>query len=120
MDKALKQVIWIGSSRKDISSFPSQAKRSIGQSLYAAQMGETDPAAKPLRGFRGVHVMEIVERYDSDTYRTVYITQLGNLIYVLHAFKKKSKRGIETPKKDIDLIKKRVNEAKEDYKRRQN
>ncbi len=120
MDKALKQVIWIGSSRKDISAFPSEAKRSIGQALYTAQMGDTDPATKPLKGFRGVQVMEIVERCDTDAYRTVYTAQLGNLIYVLHAFKKKSKRGIETPKKDIDLIKNRLSEAKEDYKSRQN
>jgi phage-related protein len=67
-------------------------------------MGETDPAAKPLKGFGGARVMEIIDRHDTNTYRAVYTVQFSNVIYVLHAFQKKSKSGIATPQKDIELI----------------
>jgi phage-related protein len=80
----------------------------------------TDPAAKPLKGFGGTRVMEIVERYRTDAYRAVYTAHFATAIYVLHVFQKKSKSGIATPKQDIDLIRKRFAEAQEDYKRRQN
>ncbi len=70
----------------------------MGHALYAAQCGETDPAAKLLQGFGGASVMEIVDRFDGDTYRTVYSTRLGGVLYVLHAFQKKARKGIATPK----------------------
>jgi phage-related protein len=92
----------------------------IGQALYTAQQGITDPAAKPLKGFVGTRVMEIVERYRADAYRAVYTTHFANAVYVLHVFQKKSKRGIATPKPDIDLIRTRLAEAQRDYKGRQN
>jgi phage-related protein len=88
--------------------------------LYTAQQGMTDPAAKPLKGFVGTRVMEIVERYRADAYRAIYTTHFANAVYVLHVFQKKSKRGIATPKPDIDLIKSRLAEAQRDYKGRQN
>ena len=81
-------------------------------------MGETDPAAKPLKGFGGTKVMEIVDRHDRNTYRAVYTAQFAGVIYVLHAFQKKSKRGIATPKKDIDLIQQRLAAAQQDYAER--
>jgi phage-related protein len=83
-------------------------------------MGETDPAAKPLKGFSGASVMEIIERYDANTYRAVYTVQFANVIYVLHAFQKKSKRGIATPKKDLDLIRRRLMEAQRLDRQRSN
>jgi phage-related protein len=92
----------------------------VGQALYAAQMGDTDPAAKPLKGFGGTRVMEIVERYDTNTYRAVYTAQFGGVIYVLHAFQKKSKQGIATPQKDIELIRHRLADAGRLDKKRQN
>ena len=117
---AIKPVIWIGSSRRDLRAMPDEARRGIGQALYTAQQGETDPAAKPLKGFGGARVMEIVERDRSGTYRAVYTAQLGDAIYVLHAFQKKSKRGIATPKPEIDLIRRRLADAERDYRERQN
>ena len=120
MTIATKPVIWIGSSRRDLRAMPEQVRRDIGQALYTAQQGETDPAAKPLKGFGGARVMELVERDRSGTYRAVYTVQFADAIYVLHAFQKKSKRGIATPKQEIDLIRRRLAEAEQDYRERQN
>jgi phage-related protein len=116
----LRPVIWIGSSRRDLRGLPQEVRRDIGQALYAAQQGFTDPAAKPLKGFGGARVIEIVERYRTDAYRAVYTVHFESAIYVLHVFQKKSKRGAATPKRDIDLIRKRLAEAEQDHKRRQN
>src|ERR1035441_5721600 len=91
MEGLLKPVIWVGSSRKDLRAFSRQVRADIGRALYAAQMGDTDPAAKPLKGFGGTRVMEIVDRHDTNTYRAVYTAQFAGIIYVLHAFQKKSK-----------------------------
>jgi phage-related protein len=99
---------------------PEEIRRDIGQALYAAQIGIRDPAAKPLKGFGGARVMEIIERYRTDAYRAVYTAHFADVIYVLHVFQKKSKRGVATPKQDIDLIRKRFAEAEQDYKQRQN
>jgi phage-related protein len=119
MDEAIKPVIWIGSALRDLRSLPEQVRRDIGQALYTAQKGETDPAAKPLKGFGGARVMEIVENDRGGTYRAVYTVQFGDAIYVLHVFQKKSKRGIATPKQDIDLIRRRLAEAERDFNQRQ-
>jgi phage-related protein len=83
-------------------------------------MGETDPAAKPLKGFSGARVMEIIDRYDTNTYRAVYTAQFSNVIYVLHVFQKKSKSGIATPQKDIELIRRRLAEAQRLNRQRSN
>jgi phage-related protein len=83
----------------------------MGFALYTAQCGETDPSAKPLKGFGGAGVMEIVARHDGDAFRAVYTARLGDTIYVLHAFQKKSRRGIATPKHELDLIKSRLADA---------
>jgi phage-related protein len=120
MSDTVKPVVWIGSSRRDLRAMPDQVRRDIGQALYTAQQGETDPAAKPLKGFGGARVMEIVERDPTGTYRAVYTAQFGDLVYVLHVFQKKSKRGIATPKQDVDLIRRRLAEAERDYRERQN
>jgi phage-related protein len=99
---------------------PPQIRKGISQALYTDQRGETDPAAKPLKGFGGTRVMEIVERDRSGTYRGVYTAQFGGLIYVLHVFQKKSKQGIATPRQDVDLIRSRLADAARDFKERQN
>jgi phage-related protein len=104
----------------DLKAFPKRVRSDIGQALYTAQMGETDPAAKPLKGFGGASVMEIVDRHDTNTYRAVYTVQFADVIYVLHAFQKKSKRGISTPQKDLDLIRGRLAEAQRLYRQRSN
>ena len=110
----MKPVIWIGSSRRDLREMPQQVRREIGQALYTTQQGATDPATKPLKGFGGARVMEIVERYRTDAYRAVYT------VYILHVFQKKSKSGIATPKHNIELIRRRLAEAKRHYRDRQN
>lgn len=114
-----KRLIWIGSSRIDLRSFPADVKDLLGYALYQAQVGLKAPSAKPLRGFGGAGVLEIVEDHQTDTYRAVYTVKFSELVYVLHAFQKKSKKGIATPKPDIDLIKRRLRVAEEDYKKRQ-
>lgn len=108
----LKELFWVASSRKSVREFPRVVQRSFGQALFAAQIGDKDPEAKPMTGFKGASVMEIVERYKSDAYRLVYTAQLDDAVYVLHAFKKKSTQGIATPKKEIALIRQRLAVAK--------
>jgi len=120
MEGDLKPVVWAGSSRKDLRAFPRPVRVDIGQALYAAQMGDTDPAAKPLKGFGGTRVMEIVDRRDTNAYRAVYTAQFAGIIYVLHAFQKKSRQGIATPQKDIELIRRRWADAGRLHKQRQN
>ena len=91
----------------------------MGYALYQAQVGLKAPTTKPLRGFGGTSVLEVVEDHQTDTYRAVYTVKFAEFVYVLHAFQKKSKKGIATPKPDMDLIKKRLRVAEEDYKMRQ-
>ena len=95
-------------------------RRHIGQALYAAERGEEYPTVKALRGFGGRSVLEIVVSDDAGTYRLVYTVRFGDAIYVLHAFQKKSKSGMATPKKDIDLIRRRLAEAERLHRERQN
>lgn len=99
---------WVGSSLRDLRSFPKAVRRTVGYALYAAQCGETDPAAKPLRGFGGASVMEIVAPFDGNTWRAVYTVRLSDAIYVLHAFQKKSKHGVSTPKREVEVIRSRL------------
>jgi phage-related protein len=120
MEDRPKPIIWIGSSRRDLKTFPKRVRSDIGQALYAAQLGDTDPAAKPLKGFGGAKVMEIIDRHDRNTYRVVYTVQFAGVIYVLHAFQKKSKSGIATPQKDIELIHGRLAEAQRLNRQRSN
>ena len=115
-----RSVVWVGSSRRDLCSFPREVRRDLGQALYAAQQGEVDPAAKPLRGFGGGSVLEIVARHDGDAWRAVYTVRYAEAVYVLHAFQKKSKTGIATPKKEMDLIHRRLVEAERLHRERQN
>lgn len=107
----IKPIIWVSSSHKDLKKFPADVQDEIGYALYIAQIGDKHPKARPLKGLP--EVMEIRSDYATDTYRAMYTTKIGDTIYVLHAFQKKSKRGIETPKKEIDRIKHRLKIAQE-------
>ena len=89
-----RPVIWMGSSRRDVRSFPSEVRRAVGYALYAAQHGETDLSAKALRGFGGAGVLEIVARHRGETWRAVYTVRFAEFVYVLHAFMKKSTSGL--------------------------
>ncbi len=110
----LKPTIWICSSLKDLKKFPDDVQSEIGYALYQAQIGKKHHKTKPLKGFDGV--MEIVSDYDKDTYRGIYAYKLGENIYVLHAFKKKSNKGIKTPKEEIEVLKQRLKRANELHK----
>jgi phage-related protein len=115
LQKMLRPVEWIGSSKEDLKSFPDPVQDQIGFAVYQAQVGLKHRDAKPLRGL-GSRVLEVVSRHDGDTYRAVYTVRFKEAVYVLHAFQKKAKRGIETPKQDIDLIKSRLKIAERHYK----
>jgi phage-related protein len=117
---AERSIIWVGSSRRDLRSFPREVRRDFGQSLYAAQQGETDPSAKPLKGFGGGSVIEIVAEHRGGAWRAVYTIRFAEAIYVLHAFRKKSKKGIATPNKEMNLIRQRLVEAERLHRERQN
>ncbi|MGH6919870.1 MAG: type II toxin-antitoxin system RelE/ParE family toxin [Geminicoccaceae bacterium] len=103
----------VGSSRRDLRGFPQEVRRDIGTALDAAQLGEMDPGAKPLKGFHGARVIEIRAHYRGDTYRAVYTVGFGDVIHVLHAFQKKATRGVATPKREIEAIKARLRQAEE-------
>lgn len=112
---SLKPIVWLGNAKDNLKEFPKDVQRQMGNGLYMAQMGEKYVKAKPLKGFSGAGVLEIKSDYDGDTYRTVYTVTFKDAIYVLHAFQKKSKQGIATPQQDINLIKKRLQDAKQHY-----
>jgi phage-related protein len=110
-----KRVRWVGSSKEDLSAFPAAVRTRVGGALWEAQIGGKAPFAKPLKGFGGAGVLEIVDDFDGDTFRSVYTVRFAEAVYVLHAFQKKSKRGVGTPKAELDLIDLRLKRAKEDY-----
>lgn len=112
----VKNIIWVGSSRTDLKAFPAEVKDVMGYALYQAQIGLKAPSAKPMRDFGGAGVLEIVDDHRTDTYRAVYTLKFSKFVYVLHAFQKKSKKGVATPKPDIDLIRRRLRAAEEHYK----
>jgi phage-related protein len=111
----IRPVAWISSSKTDLSAFPEEVKDSIGFALYAAQLGGKHRDAKPLRGFGGAGVLEIVDDFDGDTYRAVYTVRFAGRVYVLHVFQKKSKTGIKTPKAEIKVIQSRLKRAEEEH-----
>lgn len=94
---------------------PEPVQDALGYALYLAQEGEKHESAKPLKGFGGAGVLEVIERHDGDTFRAVYTVRFANAIYVLHCFQKKSKSGIKTPKQDMDVIQIRLKAAQEHH-----
>ena len=118
---ALRPLVWLGDSKRNIQGFPKGAQKLLGDELQLIQFGGMPKDAKPFKGVQS-GVFEIALRYSSEAYRVITAVQLGARIYVLHAFQKKSKRGIATPQRDVDLIKKRYTEAEElarEYEKRQ-
>lgn len=110
-----KAVRWVGSSREDLRRFPEEVRRRTGGALWDAQLGRKAPYAKPLKGFGGAGVLQIVDDFGGDTFRVVYTVLFTSVIYVLHAFQKKSKHAVVTPKSELRLIEQRLKRAREDY-----
>jgi phage-related protein len=107
----LKTLLWIGSCREDLKSFPEDVRLVMGYALYLAQTSGKHPDAKPLRGFGGAGVVEVVDDFDGDTYRAVYTVQLKGVVYALHAFQKKSRKGKKTPQQELEVVKQRLRRA---------
>lgn len=103
-----KPLIWLGSSKKDLLALPVAVRKFFGHALDIAQHGARHEAAKVLKGFGGAGVLEIIEDDTGGTYRAVYTVQFAEAVFVLHAFQKKSKRGIETPKTEMEIIRQRL------------
>jgi phage-related protein len=122
--KVMNPLQWIGSAKDDLLDLPKDVQNEIGYALFLAQMGDKHDDAKPLKGFKGAGVLEIVDNFDGNTYRAVYTVNFESAVYVLHVFQKKSKSGIATPQQDIDLIERRLKVAQEhhrdNYDNRQN
>jgi phage-related protein len=112
----LKPLYWIASSLKDLKAMPVPLQKPFGTALRSVQLGGTPSMAKPLRGFGGARVLELVEDYDRATYRAVYTVTFPGVVYVLHVFQKKSKRGIATPRHDIELVRSRYQLARDHYR----
>ena len=108
-----RELFWVGTTLDDIRAFPEEVRREVGHALHLAQLGEKSPAAKPLRGFKGAGVLEVVEALEGNAYRAVYAVRFASGVYALHAFQKKSHRGIATDRCDIELVEKRLREAEE-------
>ncbi len=111
----MKPLFFIGSAREDLKEFPEEVQDIVGYALHLAQMGEKHLHAKPLKGFGGAGVLEIIEQHHSDAFRVVYTVQLRHAIYVLHAFRKKSTRGIATPPQEIERVRVRLRHAEEHH-----
>jgi phage-related protein len=113
----IKPLRWIASSKNDLSAMPLEVRRHVGYALYDAQEGGKHHDAKVLKGFGDAGVIEVVARHDGDTFRAVYTVRFARAVYVLHAFQKKAKRGIATPKQNVELIRARLKLAAVDYER---
>ena len=111
MLEAEKPLAWISSSKKDLMALPLEVRKFFGHALDFAQRGDKHDAAKVLKGFGGAGVLELVEDDQSGTYRAVYTVKFAEAVFVLHCFSKKSKRGMETPKEDMDIIRARLKVA---------
>ncbi|OJU82230.1 MAG: addiction module toxin RelE [Chlamydia sp. 32-24] len=112
----MKRLFWIGSSLEDLKQFPDEVQREVGHGLYLAQMGDRHNHAKTISGIGNAKLIELRENDRSGTYRVIYTLEMDKFIFVLHAFQKKSKSGIATPKQEIDLIKRRLKDAEAIYK----
>ncbi len=117
MARLQRPLLWIASSKRDYMGFPPQVQDGFGFELFLVQTGQHPPSAKPLKGL-GSGTLELIENFDGDTYRAVYTVRFSEAVYVLHAFKKKSKSGSKTPQVDIELIKRRLKVAAEEHIRR--
>jgi phage-related protein len=105
---------WVGSSKREFLEFPPPVKDDMGNALGIAQFGGTAPTAKPWKGL-GPGVLEVVESHDGNAYRAVYAVRFPEVVYVLHAFQKKSPSGVRTARRDVDLVAQRLKVAQKDY-----
>ena len=112
----MKRLDFVGPSREDLKEFPEEVRQDIGYALFEVQRGGKPASAKPLKGFGGAGVLEIIENFSGGTYRAVYTVKFEKIVYVLHCFQKKSKHGVRTPKQDRDLVRRRLKAAEEDYR----
>ena len=112
-NEEIKTIEWLGSSYKDLRGMPDTVQDDFGYALFLAQIGAKHNDAKPLLGFGGAGVLEIVERYDTNAYRAVYTVRFEEAVYVLHVFNKKSMSGIGTSAPDMNVIRTRLLEARE-------
>ena len=115
-EQPLKPLAWIASTKKDLLAMPDAVQQVMGYALHLAQCGLKHGQAKPLKGFGSAGVLEVVEDDDGNTYRAVYTVRFKNAVYVLHCFQKKSRKGIKTPKQDLNLIESRLKQAERDSK----
>lgn len=113
--KSEKRVLWVGSTLKDIQGLPEKVRIDFGHGLFQAQKGDFPTIGKVLSGFGGASVVELKLESSGDAYRAVYTVQFKDALVVLHVFKKKSKKGKQTPKEDINLIRSRLKLAKGIY-----
>jgi phage-related protein len=113
-----KQVEWVGSSLKDLRTFPVDVRRVVGSALYEAQQGGEHPSTKALRGFGGRAVLEVIDDFRGDTFRAIYTVRFADTIYVLHCFQKKAKRGIATPQHELEIVRLRLATAEAHYEKR--
>lgn len=111
MRDILRPLRWVGSAKRDLLEMPDAVQQVFGFALYHAQIGLLHPDAKPLKGFGSAGIVEIVEDWRGNSYRAVYTVRFAQAVYVLHCFEKKSKRGIETPKRELEMIRTRLKEA---------
>jgi phage-related protein len=111
--QTVKPLCWVGSSKKDLMGLPETVVNIFGYALYLAQIGSKHDQAKPLKGFGSAGILEIIEDWEGNTYRAVYTVRLAGCVFVLHVFQKKSKRGVATPGKDMDLIRERLKVAEQ-------
>jgi phage-related protein len=111
-----KPLHWVGSSKRDFLEFPQPVQEDMGNALGIAQFGGTAPSAKPWKGL-GSGVLELVESHDGNAYRAVYTVRFAEVVYVLHAFQKKSPSGIRTAKRDVDLVAERLKAAEKDHEK---
>jgi len=110
MRPKLKPLFWVGAAKKELMALPAKVQDVFGYALHLVQAGAKHDDAKPLKGLGGV--LEVVEDFKGGTYRAIYTAKLGNAIYVLYCFQKKSKKGMKTPKPDMDIIRARLRAAK--------
>ncbi|TMJ16704.1 MAG: hypothetical protein E6G94_03450 [Alphaproteobacteria bacterium] len=110
-----KPLFWVASCKRDVMAFPEEVQDVMGYALDLAQRGGKHPDAKPLKGFGGGGVLEVVDDFDGDTYRAVYTVRFEGAVFALHAFQKKSKKGIKTDRGDVDKIMRRLKRAEEAY-----
>ncbi|MGH2425548.1 MAG: type II toxin-antitoxin system RelE/ParE family toxin [bacterium] len=117
MESEPKPLVWVATSLEDLKGFPDDVQRIMGYALYLAQTGQKHPDAKPLKGFGGAGVLEVVEDFEGNAYRAVYTVKLTDVVYVLHAFQKKSRKGIKTSQADMEKVRARLQLAMEIHAR---